>query len=61
MTLPPRGYDLSLDRVTRLLETLANPQARLLKLLMKAPVESKPVEAEILPPVAAAPEARPSA
>ncbi|MDX8525337.1 folylpolyglutamate synthase/dihydrofolate synthase family protein [Mesorhizobium sp. MSK_1335] len=29
MTLHPKGFDLSLDRVTRLLERLANPQDRL--------------------------------
>src|SRR3569623_435587 len=29
MTLHPKGFDLSLDRVTRLLERLGNPQDRL--------------------------------
>jgi len=29
MTLHPKGFDLSLDRITRLLERLGNPQDRL--------------------------------
>ncbi|MGF7007726.1 acetyl-CoA carboxylase, carboxyltransferase subunit beta [Aminobacter sp. BE322] len=48
------------DMVVSRLE-LKSTIANLLKILVKAPVEAKPAEAGILPPIASAPERRPQA